>query len=399
MRPLLKRLLENRVRFGPGELTGAVGDLGTMIPLAFALVLYNGYAPERLFLLWGLVYMATGLFYGIPVSVQPLKAMAVIAMAGGFSVSQLSTAAVFYGLIFLGLSATGLLRWLEQWFTPPVVRGIQLGIGLILLGKAVELVRENGLYLGQERVDPWLSGMLMTLFLVGLAVFQFRKKIPVSIGLILGSIVVSLVLRVPIPDAGPKEALVALHLPDSGFFWPALVLLILPQLPLTLGNAVFAACDVCHTYWKNRAWRATPVRFGWSIGLSNLFIGLLGGFPICHGAGGIAAHARFGGRTGATTLFLGTVLVLVSLFSPLARFLFLIPIPLLGSLLVFVGLELIGMIRRLEGVYDVVVAVVVGILSFFTRNLSIALVAGIVLDQGRRVLLRDGFLWGGVKND
>ena len=129
------------------EFSGAVGDLGTLLPLAFALVIVNGFPPARIFLLFGIVYILTGWYFKVPVAVQPLKAMAVIAIAKGFSVEMLSVTAFFYGILLLFLSLTGLIKMIQKLFTPGLVRGVQLGIGLILAQKAIELVIQKGILL------------------------------------------------------------------------------------------------------------------------------------------------------------------------------------------------------------------------------------------------------------
>ena len=369
-------------RFGLSEWSGAVGDLGTLLPLAFALVIFNGYSPQRLFFLWGAVYMVTGWFYRVPVSVQPLKAMAVIAIAQGFSVAQLSSAGVFYGILLLVLALSGLVRWLERWFSPALIRGVQLGIGLILLQKAVQLSLEHGLYLSWTVHSKWFNLSLLIPVLLVLGIFQFQRQKPVSVWIIAGSILFSALLGVKVPGAFSQGALAVPSLPKTQFLFPAVVYLIVPQLPLTLGNAVFAACDACRTLWRDRAHRVSPTRLAFSIGLSDLFIGLLGGFPVCHGAGGIVAHAKFGGRTGGTTLLLGLVLVLVSVAAPLSRFLFLIPIPVLGALLLFTSWGMISLVLKLDTSREIGVALLVGGVSFFTGNLTIAILLGFAVEQG-----------------
>ena len=172
--------------------------------------------------------------------------------------------------------------------------------------------------------------------------------------------------------------------PQLGFLGPALVVLMIPQLPLTLGNAVYAASDACCTFWPDRSRRTTPARLGLSIGISNIAIGLTGGFPICHGAGGIAAHARFGGRTGGTTMLLGGILLLCALIRPLTNILFSIPIPVLGALLIFTSWRLIVLVHDLKSAPELITASVVGLLSLITRNLTIALIAGFLVEQGLR---------------
>ena len=141
-----------------GELGGAVGDLGITIPLAYALVVANGFSAPRIFFLWGLAYIATGLFYRVPVSVQPLKAMAVIAIAAGLDPATIGTAAVAYGLLFVLLAASGLITRVRRLFSAALVRGIQLGIGLMLSVKALGLVLESRFVLGGAAPDVSTTG-------------------------------------------------------------------------------------------------------------------------------------------------------------------------------------------------------------------------------------------------
>ncbi len=369
-------------RFNLSEWSGAVGDLGTLLPLAFALVVYNGFLPAKLFLLWGIVYLVTGWFYRVPVSVQPLKAMAVIAIAKGFSTEFLSTAAVFYGLLLLILAGTGIIRWLHNWFSPALVRGIQLGIGLILAQKAIELVLDKGFLLNHSAISSPLNIVLLLLVATALWFFQFRKKFPLTLLLIVGSVVIIKFSGISWENHQQPQGIFTLLPPRWDYFLDAFIFLILPQLPLTLGNAVFAANDSCHLLWGQRSRRVNPTRLSLSIGLSDLFIGLLGGFPICHGAGGIGAHAQFGAKTGGATIILGGILILSAFISPLSSFLFLIPVPLLAAMLLFDSWRMMTLVQRLDEKMEMLVAILVGVLSFAIRNLSVALAAGFLLEQG-----------------
>ncbi|NOX38656.1 MAG: hypothetical protein GXO78_14090 [Calditrichaeota bacterium] len=382
-KPLYLEIETSRLRntFGWSEWSGAVGDLGTLLPLGFALVVFNGFPPERLFFLWGVVYILSGWYYKVPVSVQPLKAMAVIAISMGFSTELLASTSFFYGLLMILLALTGIIRWLQKWFSPALVRGVQLGIGLILAQKAVQLVLEKGLLLQLPRAHLFLSVGLLVAVLMVLWVFQFRKKIPVVLILIVISVAVVALSGVrPHPDH-PGHSPVQLTLPELSFLWMALIYLMLPQLPLTLGNAVFAASDACHAFWKQRSRRVNPTRLALSIGISDAAIGLLGGFPICHGAGGIGAHAQFGGKTGGTTIIMGGLLVLVALIPSTASLLFLIPVPILSAMLIFDSWRMMTLIQKLSHRREMGVALVVGLVSFLTRNLSIALLIGFVLER------------------
>jgi MFS superfamily sulfate permease-like transporter len=370
------------------EWSGAFGDIGILLPLAFAFVIFNGYSPRTLFLLWGVAYIATGFYYKVPVSVQPLKAMAVIAIAGGFLPHQLSSTAFFYGIILVLISLTGVLKLLQAFFTPAIVRGIQVGIGLILVQKAAEMVVEKGLFLGWESSRPLLNVGLMLLAVAVLWFFQFRKKIPLSIFIIFGSILLAFLLKVDVKTPPNGAHLISPALPDLSFFMVALVYLVLPQLPLTLGNAVFAASDISHQLWGEKAERVTPRKLGLSIGIINVFIGLFGGFPICHGSGGMAAHHQFGGKTGGTTIILGSLLILVSLFSPLYRFIFFIPLPVLGALLFITGLKMAFFIKKLDSARDITIAIIVAAIAVATRNLLFAVAAGFLLERSFYLYLR-----------
>lgn len=373
-----------RNRFTLSEWSGAVGDLGTLLPLAFALIVYNGFSPARLFLLWGLVYLATGWFYKVPVSVQPLKAMSVIAIAKGFSPAFLSTAAFFYGILFILLAATGAIRRMQHWFSPALVRGIQIGIGLILAQKAVQLVLQKGFLLNTP-VFPHGGNLLILMgLLMMIGFFRFRQKWSLILLLLAGGIAFTRLSGMPV--AGNEAGGPALNpsFPHPAFLIDAVIFLIIPQLPLTLGNAVYAADDACHSLWKDQARRVNPTRLSFSIGLGDTLIGLLGGFPVCHGSGGMGAHAQFGAKTGGSTIIMGSLLVLAALSQPLSHLLFLVPIPLLAAFLIFDSWRMIGFISRLTRRIEFAVALLVGFLSFATHNLALALIAGLALEQGWR---------------
>ena len=379
MEKIKKSGLNNR--FTWSEFSGAIGDLGTTLPLAFALVISNGFPSARIFLLWGLVFIITGWYYKVPVSVQPLKAMAVIAITAGFSVGMLSTAAVLYGLLFIILSGTGLIQWMQKWFSRAIVRGIQLGIGLLLAKKALALIYKKTLFLnGALPAGNWI--LLMALGTLGILLAgKYVFKRPIALVVILASVGASLFFGIrPGVEAAAGSA-VQFSVPHWRQWWDILILLMIPQLPLTLGNAVYAANDACHEYWGRQARKVSAPKLAASIGLSDAFIGFLGGFPICHGAGGIAAHARFGGKTGGTTIILGIAFVTLALVGNLSTFLFLIPIPILGTLLLFDSWAMIILVRRLADLPKVVTVVTVGAISLFTHNITLALIAGLITER------------------
>ncbi len=377
---MIKTSIKNR--FGLSEWSGAVGDLGTLLPLVFALVVYNGYPASRIFLLSGIVYVITGWIFKVPVSVQPLKVMCVIAIAHGFSIDFLATTAFFYGILLILLSMTGIIGRLKKWISLALIRGIQLGIGLILAQKAIELVLDKGLLVAAPN-----EGLMFNFFLFLLAIsviwyFQSKFFFPIALILIALSIPIVLFTYEFRTDFLSNTPLFEFNLPDTSLLLNGFIYLMIPQLPLTLGNAVFAASDSCHSLWGKQAERVNPSRLGLSIGISDLFIGLFSGFPVCHGAGGIAAHAQFGGKTGGTTIIIGMILIIAAVFEPLTAILFLIPVPILGAMLLLDSWRMIVLSKKNTVKIEMVIALMVGIISFLTRNLALALVCGIMLEIG-----------------
>ena len=133
-------------RFDRVEFAGSLGDLGTLIPLAVPLILVTGLNVTSVLLWIGLLYIASGLYYKLPIPVQPLKVVAAIAIAYPEKITMATVAAagITIGVILLLLALTGLINWLAGFFSKPIVRGIQLGLGLILIAKGIEFIRRPG---------------------------------------------------------------------------------------------------------------------------------------------------------------------------------------------------------------------------------------------------------------
>jgi len=132
--------------------------------------------------------------------------------------------------------------------------------------------------------------------------------------------------------------------PFSDLSWAAvftgIVLLALPQVPLTLGNAVLAPVEFSNKEFPERP--VTERKVALSTGLMNTLGSFIGAVPMCHGAGGMAAQVGFGARSGGAPVILGVILILLALgFSDsLAVLLRLFPQPALGVMLFLAGLQL-----------------------------------------------------------
>ncbi|HEX5800201.1 MAG TPA: putative sulfate/molybdate transporter, partial [Gaiellaceae bacterium] len=128
------------LRFDRWELAGAFADLGVLVPIAVALIVQNGLSPTAVLLPAGLLYVTAAALYGLPIPVQPLKAFGAIAIAKGLGVEEIAAGALLMGGIFLVLGATGLVDLAARAFPKPLVRGVQLTVGLLFLKIAWGLV-------------------------------------------------------------------------------------------------------------------------------------------------------------------------------------------------------------------------------------------------------------------
>ena len=146
-------------RFDRAELAGAVGDLGVLVPIAVALIVKNGLTPTAVLLPAGLLYVVAGLVYRLPVPVQPLKAFGAIAIAHGFGADDIAAGALLMGMIFVVLGASGLLDWVAKVFPQPIIRGIQLSVGLLFCQLAWKLVSATPKAFTDHRHSIWWLGM------------------------------------------------------------------------------------------------------------------------------------------------------------------------------------------------------------------------------------------------
>ncbi len=134
---------------------------------------------------------------------------------------------------------------------------------------------------------------------------------PASLVALTGAAALAAALGAPGLDvvAGPATILALPDLPSLAELERAATTLVLPQLSLTLTNAVLLTALVAGDYFGERAAHVTPTRLAVTSGLANLLLTPLGAMPMCHGAGGLAAHHRFGARSGTAPLALGLVLL------------------------------------------------------------------------------------------
>lgn len=358
------------LRIGVGEAAGAVADLGVLVPLGAALVLVNGLDPGAVLVGAGILVLASGLIFRIPFPVQPLKALTAVAVAERLAPAVIHAAGLLIAAFLLLLSVRGVADAVARLFTRPVVRALQMGVGVLLVITAIRLTLHPPALFRGTPPSPWPVVLAAAAF-VGVAGAARHRRYDVALGLLGAGLVAAwLVAR---PDiGGPALHLRRPELPSPADFGTAFFLLVVPQLPLTFGNAVVAVSDLAHEYFGPAARRVTPSRVCVSCALGNVASAVLGGMPMCHGASGLTAHVRLGARTAGMNVLLGAALVVLGLlFGPqVPVILGLLPAWALAAFLAYAGLRHAFLVADLRG-WPLVVAVGAGALGAALANLAV----------------------------
>ena len=361
------------MKFDRRELAGAVADLGVFVPIAVALIVSNGLSATAVLLPAGLLYLAAALVYRLPVPVQPLKAFGAIAIAKGLGSDEIAAGALLLGAMFLLAGRLGILDLLAKAFPRSLVRGVQLTVGLLFLKIAWGLVTDPPKSFAEHALA---SSWALPLGILVLVLALTLRRYAISILLVGSGIVVALVLAGGQLELGPSPLTVPSL--SGGVLLTALTVLVLPQAPLSFANSCLATADAARVYFGEDGTRVRPGRLATTFGTANLLAGAISGMPVCHGAGGMTAHYKFGARTAAAPLIMGaSILVLAVCFGAgLAQVLPAFPLPVLAGLLATAGLLHIALLRDLRGARDWALALLVGGIGFEV-NLLWALAAGL----------------------
>ena len=364
------------------DVAGAFGDIGVLFPIAIALITLNHLNPTALFLTAGLAYCLTGRYFQIPIAVQPFKAVAAIALALSLSPAEIASAGLLMGLLLLLAGITNLAKPLARLFTLPIVRGIQLGLGLVLLREGLKLVvgAHGGVSMGGGDPMSWLIALAGAAVLLAL---RDSRRFPSALVLLTLGIIVGVLLhggKLDVVNFGPVAPQL-LH-PHWLELKKVLPLLVVPQFALTFGNSIVATENTSRILYGEQSRRVTVRALCLSIGIVNLLTAAIQGSPLCHGSGGITAHYRFGARSARSSYIIGGICLLLALLGGAAvGLLHLIPVAVLGVFLVYVGIQHAGYVRDLIHRWpQLVIAISVGVVSFLS-NLMWGTLLGFALES------------------
>ncbi|XVE98506.1 hypothetical protein REPUB_Repub03eG0112400 [Reevesia pubescens] len=409
------------------ELNGAMGDLGTYIPIVLALTLAKDLNLGTTLIFTGLYNIVTGAMYGVPMPVQPMKSIAAVAISSGsdFNIPEIMAAGICTGAILLILGATGLMQLVYKLIPLSVVRGIQLSQGLSFAMIAVKYIRKVQDFSKSKSIGNrhWLGldGLILAIVCACFIIVvngageerngreanvdeerNMRRKrirkimatIPSAFIIFLLGVVLAFIRRPKVVNDikfGPSSievVKITSHAWKEGFIKGTI-----PQLPLSVLNSVIAVCKLSSDLFPGREFSATSVSV--TVGLMNLVGCWFGAMPCCHGAGGLAGQYKFGGRSGGCVAILGAAKMILGLAlgTSLVTILHQFPVGLLGVLLLFSGIELAMTCRDMNSKEESFVMLICTSVSLVGSSAALGFVCGMVVHVllKLRQLSRDQF--------
>lgn len=356
-----------------GEFSGAFADLGTFLPLVLSLIALNQFSPQGIFMGFGLFALFIALYYRRPIPVQPMKVIAALVIAQGLTPGMLQASGILMGIILLVLAYSGAITWMAKQLSPAVSIGIQLAIGLQLI---------------------WMGGLMMSntwsIGLIALAVIFFSRFLPLRY-LAMPAVLIGAMLWQYY--TGSADSFTPVVQSQWQLAWPtidewtaAAGLLVLPQLALTLTNAVIATSAMAKEKFPEDGDRLAPKQLAKTSGWANLLLAPFGATAMCHGAGGLAVQHHFGARTWIAPAIFGSSCIIIALAwgDGMASLLALIPLAVLGSLLTIAGTQLAWSRRFIDGRPFCIFVIFSTAAVCLLINTAAGLAVGVVLEMGRR---------------
>lgn len=349
--------------FGLKEFAGALADFGPLNPFLIGYVALLGLDPFGLFFAMGLTNVILGLVYRLPLPVEAKKAIGAVALSERWRPSQIYLSGTLTGIAWLFLSLSRLVRRAARATPTCVVRGVQLGLMLILLKESLHFM--------------W-TGVALTIASIVLVILLLKNEVmPSGIAIFLLGLTVAFLSN---PDLSIKLGfhVPQVFIPSMDDLTVGLLSVVVAQIVLTFSNAVMATCLAVNERFPRK--RMTEENLAMNMGWMNTIFSFFGGAPMCHGAGGFSSQYFFGARTGGAMVMEGTVELLLALFladSVVAIFAG-FPLSVIGVMLLFACIELGKSVFRVRGKAEAIVTAVIGIASFLT-NLAVGFFSGMVI--------------------
>ena len=358
--------------FNRRELAGSMGDFGTLLPFAIGYIVVNGLNPAGFLVMMGMANIVTGIVYRLPVPIEPMKVLAVMAIAQHWSPSMVYASGFAMGVIWLVFAATNLIGWIAKITPKSVIWGIQVTLGILLAVEAIKML------------STWWGLGIVSIVIV-LALRQNRYA-PAAIVLILLGVAISLT-RGTFSKSAP---LYSLCQNSQGLAWRKSGRPCCWQAsPKSRNRDQCYHCYRCliKTYWPDKP--VSERKLSLNQGLMNLIAPFFGGMPMCHGAGGLAGQYYFGARTGGTNIIEGLIEVSLGLFfaASVAGLFAVFPSAIIGAMMLLVGIELIKFAKNIRPNKDLLpmgATIFVSLLS----NMAVGFIVGLIVYHLTRFIVR-----------
>ena len=350
--------------FNLRELAGSMGDFGTLFPLAIGYIAVCGLNPAGFLVMMGVANIVTGLLYRLPIPIEPMKVLAVVAIAQHWEPSMVYASGFGMGIVWTVFALIGVMKWIAKVTPDSVIRGIQVALGIILAIEAIKMISTwwiigvlsiiTGLVLGRNRYAP----AAIVLMALGLVIMIVKGQF---------NLVESPRLTLPIITGfSPREV------------WQSFLQAGFAQIPLTATNAVIATSALIKSYWPEKP--VSESRLSLNMGIMNLILPFFGGMPLCHGAGGLAGQYYFGARTGGANIIEGLIEIAMGLFlaGSIAGLFSVFPVAIIGAMMFLVGVELVKFARGIHWGTDIIPMGTTLIVSLLT-NMAYGFLSGFVV--------------------
>ena len=368
------------------EFSGAFGDLATLIPIVVALAVNNQISLSWSLIFGGIFNIVGGLWFDIPMCVQPMKSIAGIALLAKLEQGEIMAAGIIVSSVILLGTVSKLLGFIAKLIPMCMVRGIQRGTGLVIFIKGSGLIQTKNTWI--VNLETWshnywvVNVAAIGVFLLWRSKYSFMAITILLFGLLGSALTPDRVeLKFGSSFQGPIVPSVAQF--GRGFLNAAL-----GQLPLSILNSVIAVSVLAQDLYPDKIDPAPIQDVGYFLGIMNLIGGWFGCVPYCCGSGGLAGQFRFGSRSGLSVIVLGVIKLLAgALFGDALLVLFKsIPNSALGVLLCVAGLQLMLVSNNLgpfkteiEAENASMVATFMALVEATFQNAGLGFLSGLVL--------------------
>ena len=315
----------------------------------------------------GITNIILGVRYNLPLPVQPQKTIGTVALSRKWTSNRVISTGFATGIIWFILGSTKFLDKITEKVPQIVVRGIQLGLSFILGWTAIFMFLNN-----------YILGLISILIIL---IFIKYENVPTAILLVfLGIFVLIFTFDFPIKHLIFNLPSISLYLPTIENMLLGMITAGIGQLLLTLTNVMVASIALIKKLFPEKQSDINSNNLASNMGIINLFSPFLGGIPLCHGSGGLAAQYAFGARTGGSMIFEGIIEIVLGLF--FSNFLFTLfivfPEAILGAMLMYTAFML-GKVSLTEVKRNHLPIIIISALFCFLINITIGFIVGVIL--------------------